>query len=157
LTEKCCRRASGQSRLKGYVWIPLLLIIVAACSRPLSYPEAPRNGQDISIDISALQPGIPQYFSHSFSGMKIHFFVMKVEDRVISFLDACTKCYAQKKGFDFDSGSVVCRACNERYPVSEIERGFGSCFPIKLEGKMNNGSYLISLVELERLGTKFFR
>ncbi len=135
----------------------LLLIIFPACSRPLAYPEAPRAGQDISIDISALQPGIPQHFSHSFRGAKIHFFVVKMDDRVISFLDACTKCYPQKKGFGYDSGSVICRACNERYPISEIEKGFGSCYPIKLEGRLKDSRYLISVTELEKLGAKYFQ
>jgi uncharacterized membrane protein len=135
----------------------LLLIIFTACSHQVGYPEAPRSGQDISIDISALQPGIPQYFSYSLKGMNIHFFVVKMEDRVISFLDACTKCYPQKKGFGFDSGSVICRACDEHYPVTEIEKGFGSCYPIKLEGRMKDNRYLISAAELEKLGTKYFR
>lgn len=137
--------------------MPLLLIILTACSRPLAYPEAPRSGQDISIEISALQPGIPQYFSHSFQGMKIHFFLVKIDDRVTSFLDACTKCYPQKKGFGYDSGSVVCRACNERYPIFEIEQGFGSCYPLRLEGRTKDDRYLISAAELEKLGAKYFR
>ncbi|MBI5633773.1 MAG: DUF2318 domain-containing protein [Nitrospirae bacterium] len=135
----------------------VLLAILTACSRQLGYPEAPRSGQDISVDISALQPGIPQYFSYSLKEMKIHFFVVKMDDRVISFLDACTKCYPQKKGFSFDNGSVICRACDERYPISEIEKGFGSCYPIKIEGRTKDGRYLISAAELERTGTKFFR
>lgn len=152
--ERVVRASFG----KTYVWFPLLLLIIfTACSRPLAYPEAPRSGQDVSIDISALQPGIPQYFSHSFKGANIHFFVVKMEDRVISFLDACTKCYPQKKGFRYDSGSVICKACNERYPVSEIENGFGSCYPIKLPGRIEGNKYLIPAAELEKLGTKFFR
>lgn len=89
--------------------------------------------------------------------MNIHFFIVKVDDRVISFLDACTKCYPQKKGFSFDSGSVICRACDERYPISVIEKGFGSCYPIRLEGRMENGRYLISAAYLEKLGAKYFR
>ncbi len=139
--------------------MPLLLLIIflSACSRQPEYPDATRKGQDISIEISALQPGIPRYFSHSAGGMNIHFFVVKVDDRVISFLDACTKCYPQKKGFGFDNGSVVCRACNERYPLSEIEKGFGSCYPIKLEGRIKDNRYLISTAELEKLGAKYFR
>ena len=89
--------------------------------------------------------------------MKIHFFAVKVGDRVTSFLDSCTKCYLQNKGFGFDSGSVICRACDERYPLSEIEKGFGSCYPIRLEGRMKDNRYLISVAELEKLGTIFFR
>ncbi len=140
-----------------YPLILVCVILFTACSRQLAYPEAPRSGQDISIGISELQPGIPQYFSHSFKDMKIHFFVVKVDDRVISSLDACTKCYPQKKGFSFDSGSVVCRACDERYPVTEIEKGFGSCYPVKLQGRTEGSKYLISAADLERLGEKFFR
>lgn len=142
----------------AYVLMPfLLLITLAACSRQSAYPEAPRSGQAISILISSLQAGIPQYFAYSQKGMNIHFFVVKVDDRVISFLDACTKCYPQKKGFGFDSGSVICRACDERYPISAIEKGFGSCYPIRLEGRMENGRYLISAADLEKLGAKYFR
>jgi len=88
--------------------------------------------------------------------MKIHFFAVKVGDRVTSFLNSCTKCYPQNKGFGFDSGSVICRACDERYPLSEIEKGFGSCYPIRLEGRMKDNRYLISVAELEKLGTRFF-
>jgi len=135
----------------------LLLGFAAACSRQLPYQEAPRNEQDISIDISSLQPGTPRYFSHLFKGMNMHFFVVKTDDSVISFLDACTKCYPQKKGFSFDSGSVVCRACNERYPISEIATGFGSCYPVKLPGRTEGNKYLISVAELEKIGDKFFR
>ncbi len=139
--------------------MPLLLLIISfsACSKQPVYPEAPQKGQDISVEISSLQPGIPRYFSHALKGMTMHFFVVKTDDRVVSFLDACTKCYLQKKGFGFDSGSVVCRACNERYPISEIEKGFGSCYPIKIEGRMKDGRYLITVAELEKLGAKFFR
>lgn len=136
----------------------LLLVIYTACSRQAGYIEAPQNGQDISIEISTLQPGIPHYFSRGFKGMKINFFVVKkTDDNVISFLDACTKCYPQKKGFIFDRGSVICRACDERYPLLEIEKGFGSCYPIRLEGRIKDNRYLITVAELERLGTKFFR
>ncbi len=134
-----------------------LLIAVASCARPLAYPEAPLDGQDIAIKISALQPGIPQYYSHSFDGAKINFFVLKMEDRVISFFDACTKCYHQKRGFGFESGSVVCRACNERYPLTVIEDGFGSCYPIKFEGILKDGRYLIPAAELKKRGAKLFR
>lgn len=135
----------------------LLLSIFAACSRRLPYPEATRIGQNVSIDISNMQPGTPQYFSYLFKGMSIHFFVVKVDDRVISFFDACTKCYPQKKGFKFDNGSVVCRACDERYPISEIATGFGSCYPVKLPGRTEGSNYLISAADLEKLGEKYFR
>lgn len=151
------KKAAGGVSSVGSLLLLLLLLSVAACSREPVYPEAPVSGQDISIDLALLKPGAPHYFIHSFDSMKIHFFVVKMDDRVISFLDACTKCYPQKKGFAYDSGSVICRACNERYPLSEIEKGFGSCYPIRVEGRVKDNRYLISATALEKLGTKYFR
>jgi uncharacterized membrane protein len=158
LTEKCGGGASGSYHAKAVAWMPLLLLIIfTACSRQTAYPEAVRNGPDISIGLSSLQPGIPQYFSHALRGTKIHFFVVKMDDGVIAFLDACTKCYKQKKGFAYDSGFVICRACDERYPITEIEKGFGSCYPVKLEGRIAAGRYLISTAELEKIGSRYFQ
>jgi uncharacterized membrane protein len=84
-------------------------------------------------------------------------FVVKTEDEVLSFLDACMKCYPKKRGFRFDGGSVVCRACDERYPVSEIETGFGSCYPVRIEGKLEGNKYLVPAETLVEVGEKYFR
>lgn len=135
----------------------LFLLVLPACSRQPAYPEAPRSGQDIAIDIRRVQPGIPLYYSYTYREAKISFFVVKLDGRLISFLDACVKCYPKKRGFGYDSGYVVCRACNERYPISGIEKGFGSCYPIRLEGRTKDGRYMISTAELEKSGGRFFR
>ena len=135
----------------------LLVLPFLGCSQRPVYPEAPQTGQEISVDISTLQPDIPRFFSYRYQGRNINFFVVKTEESVLSFLDACMKCYPRKLGFRFDDGSFVCRACDERYPVSEIEKGFGSCYPIRIEGKTKGGKYLLSAAILEKAGEKYFK
>jgi len=137
--------------------VVLLLFCFLSCSRQPVYPGPFLAGQDIIIDSAALQEGIPRFFSYSYQGRYINFFVVKTEDRILSFLDACLKCYPKKLGFRHEGASVFCRACNEHYPVSEIEKGFGSCYPVKIEGKTEGGKYVLKAAKLETNGEKFFR
>jgi hypothetical protein len=36
-----------------------------------------------------------------------------------------------------------------KFPIYKLEKGLGSCYPIKIEGKAEEGKYLISLAVLE--------
>ena len=45
--------------------------------------------------------------------------------------------------------SVTCRYCNMKFPIYKLEKGLGSCYPIKIAGKTEQGKYLISLAALE--------
>jgi uncharacterized membrane protein len=144
-------------RLFAGVVLLLFLLCVTACSRQPAYPEPARAGTDLVIDVTSLGENVPQFYTYNYSGCNVNFFVIKVRGRVLSFLDACMKCHSKKLGFRFADGSVVCKACDERYPVSEIETGFGSCYPVRIEGKNEGGRYLLPVAELEKMGEKFFR
>jgi uncharacterized membrane protein len=115
------------------------------------------SGEYIHVDMNDLQADVPKFYSYRYQGTNINFFIVKSEGKVLSFLDACMKCYPKKLGFTADNGSVICRSCDERYPVSEIEKGFGSCYPVRLAGNAEGDRYLISLAEIERVGERFFR
>jgi uncharacterized membrane protein len=146
---------SLKRRTAFYVF--LLIFCMLSCSRQTVYPVPVIKGEDISIDAATLQEEIPQFFTYMHKDRYINFFVIKVEGRILSFLDACTKCHPRKLGFRFGNGSVYCRACDEHYPVSEIEDGFGSCYPIKIEGRTEGARYLLDTAELVKNGEKFFR
>lgn len=152
-------RVPGPHFRRVYAWASLLLFLLCmnACVRQPEYQPAERRGGDIVVQTSALQDGVPRYFSHWHEGIAIRFFVVKTEGKPGAFLDACMKCYPQKLGFRYDNGSVICRACSERYPVSEIEDGVGSCYPIKLGGRAEGGEYRISVADLEKKGGGYFR
>jgi uncharacterized membrane protein len=132
-----------------------MLFILTACSRQVSYPSPMRIGSDIVIDMSSLEFEVPKFYTFRFQDKKINFFVIKMEDRPISFLDACASCYPHKQGYRCEKNAVICRDCNVRFPISKLEKGIGNCYPIKIEGRMENGKYLIPVDTLEKASDKF--
>ena len=132
-----------------------ILASTAACSRQQKYAEPPVEGESIVISIAMLPLNMPQYFSYRTQGKHVDFFVIRMHDRVRSFLDACITCYAHKLGYRYDEGSVVCRACDTRYSIFKLEQGIGGCYPIKVEGKHVNGTYRIARSALDRHAAKF--
>jgi uncharacterized membrane protein len=133
----------------------LLILLIAACSRQPHYPSPLQSGSDVVIDTAQLKPDVPLFFTFKSGGRNVNFFVLRVQDKVLSFLDACVTCYTHKQGYHYDDGVVVCRACNQRFPVHSLEKGIGNCYPIKIAGRMEKGRYLISISTLEGAADKF--
>ena len=124
------------------------LALIASCSSQPVYTEAPINSEHVVIDTKSIKQDIPQFFTYRHAGRKISFFVVKHNNEISSFFDACHKCYPQKRGFRSEGPYIICRECNERYPLSEIKEGIGSCYPIKLEGAVDGNLYKIPLNKL---------
>jgi uncharacterized membrane protein len=131
------------------------LLLCASCSRQPVYPRAPQSGADIVIDAAGLKSETPEFLTHRYQGKNISYFVVKVQGSLLSFLDACSSCYSHKRGYRYADGSVTCRYCNMKFSIHQLERGLGSCYPIKIEGRMENGKYLIPLAALEAAADKF--
>jgi len=135
---------------KSRLHIVLLgIMLLAACSQPAAYSKAPVSGEDVTIDVQSLQPGIPQFFTYSSGNKNINFFVIKIDNEVLSFLDACLSCET-KLGYTFSNGHFTCKECGIEYSVSEIKSGIGSCYPIRLTGTLRAGKYYISVLELKK-------
>ena len=130
-------------------------LFLAACSAQQTHPEAQRMGSDVALEVKTLVPNMPAFFTYHYRGKKVNFFVIKVDNRVLSFLDACARCYPAKRGYRCEGGSIICRECNVRIPISEIEKGIGNCYPIKVEGSLRDGRYLIPFSQLEEMVDKF--
>ncbi len=144
------------NRLIGYsCFAVLFLMLPAACTRQPSYPPPAIQGGNAVIDRAALQNEIPRFFTYRYQNKNISFFVIKLNDKVLSFFDACATCYPHKRGYRYDDGVVVCRACGMRFPVYKLEKGIGGCYPIKIECKSEDGNYLIPLASLEAEAAKF--
>jgi uncharacterized membrane protein len=132
-----------------------VFLSLGACAKQPGYPEPPRIGPDVAVEVKTLTPEVPLFFTYHYHGKKINFFVVKINGRVLSFIDACASCYPARLGYRYDNGFFVCRKCNVRYSVSEIENGVGGCFPIRIEGSLRDGKYLIPVSVLEGLADKF--
>ena len=152
------RRITHSSVAGGLAFLlvaSLMLSILSACSNQAAYPSPVHVGPNIVIDISSLEPGVPKFYTYRFQNKKINFFVIKKENKPLSFLDACTSCYPHKQGYRCEDNAIICRYCNVRLPISKLEKGIGNCYPIKIEGKMENGKYMIPVDTLEKEADKF--
>jgi uncharacterized membrane protein len=126
-----------------------------ACSRQQRYAAPPTNGDAIVIQISALPLEVPQFYSYRAKGKDVNFFVLRMHDRALSFLDACLTCYTRKLGYEYKDGYVVCRACDTTYSVYKLEKGIGGCYPIRIEGTQEGDAYRIERATLDRHAGKF--
>ncbi len=95
------------------------------------------------------------FFTYHYHGKNINFFVLKTGDKVLSFLDACMSCYPSKRGYRVDGGHLVCRKCGVTYSLSDVEKGFGGCYPIRIEGRLQDGQYRIPVSLLGQAIDKF--
>lgn len=137
------------------VLILSLGLLLNACSRQPVYPSPLISGRNALIEASSLKPEMPQFYTYHYQGKNISFFVVRLNGKIVSFFDACASCYPHKRGYRCEDGSVVCRACGLKFSVYQLEKGLGGCYPIKLEGKLENGRYLIPLASLEAEAGKF--
>jgi uncharacterized membrane protein len=153
---KIIQEMSSLKQFTGKIlFASLLILLIAACSRQPLYPSPPQTGSDVVIDTAQLKPEVPLFFTFKSGDKNVNFFVLKIQDKVLSFLDACVTCYTHKQGYRYDDGVVVCRACSQRFPVYSLEKGIGNCYPIKIAGRIEKDKYLISVSTLESSADKF--
>jgi uncharacterized membrane protein len=126
----------------------MFFAFLLSCSAQPVYTDAPVSGEYVVIDIKNLKNGQPQFFTYHYGDKKISFFLVREKGEILSFFDACQKCYPHKLGFRSENSYVVCKYCNERYPLSEIKSGIGTCYPVKLEGRLEGDFYKIPLKRL---------
>ena len=128
---------------------------LSACSSQPRYAAPPIEGDAVAIQVATLPIEVPQFFSYSTKGKYVDFFVLRMQDRVLSFLDACLTCYPRKLGYASKDGFVVCRACDTTYSVYKLEKGIGGCFPIRIEGSREGDFFRIARSTLDRHSGKF--
>jgi len=138
-----------------FILVFIFLTSVASCSRQPLYPAPPQSDGNISIDVAKLPLEVPQFYTYRSGDTKVNFFVIRMHDKTLSFLDACVTCYPKKRGYEDRSGYVVCRACDMSFSIYRLERGIGGCYPIKVEGTMKDRMYVIPVMALEKMADKF--
>lgn len=131
------------------------LLFLASCSGGPKHGDAPFDGKRVSSNAASLVEGVPEFYSVTIDGRRISFFIVKVRGEVQSYFDACLGCFPKKLGFRVDGNHIVCRACNIRYPLEELKTGVGSCYPIRLTGKTEEGMYHITREALKE-GWNYF-
>ena len=138
------------------IYISFFLIsFCASCSRQPVYPEPSLKGSEVAIEVKKLRPENPLFLTYRHHRKNINFFVLKIDGKVLSFLDTCTSCYPSRLGYRPDRGYITCRTCDVRYSLSDIEKGVGSCSPVRIEGHLQDGQYRIPASQLEEAAATF--
>ena len=131
------------------------IVALISCNHPPSYPPAAQSGQNIVIDTATLEPEVPEFHTYIFKDKKISYFVLKIDGKVNSFFDACASCYPHKMGYSYKGGYVTCRYCDLKFSVYKLEKGLGSCYPIKIDGRTEKDKYVIPVKALEDAAEMF--
>ncbi len=136
------------------------MIIVAAfcfsgCSKMPVYPEAPFDEAGVRIPLNKFDGEKPVFFTFYNGKSKINYFVVKTDDSYRAYFDACARCYKKKSGYRLDGSRVICQACDVNYSVNDLKVGIGSCYPIKLEGRVEGSVFVINK-EAILAGGKYF-
>ncbi|MBI4690010.1 MAG: DUF2318 domain-containing protein [Nitrospirae bacterium] len=133
----------------------LSILLLMSCAKKPVYPEAPVSDGAIIINVRVLKEKSPVFYSLHHKDKRIDFFIVRVNDEVQSYFDACVKCYPEKLGYRVDKQSVVCKKCDVGYPIEGLKAGFGSCYPVVLMGRIEGGKYIIDRKDIIA-GEKFF-
>ncbi len=131
------------------------LLLFFSCDRRPVYPPVTFDGQSAVVAVGSLKEAVPVFFSFGLHGKRIDFFVVRSGSDISSYFDACRECYVQKRGYRYEKGAMVCRACNVRFPCDRLDTGIGGCYPIKLPGTRAGDRYVISREDLAA-GEKYF-
>ena len=132
-----------------------IILLLSACSKKPVYPEAPFDGSSIMIELAALTENEPAFFTFFSNNLGINFFLLKRNGNIESYFDACGKCYPRKLGFRLADDRVVCRACDVSYRLDDLKDGIGSCYPIKLKGRVEGKIFVIDRKDILE-GKRFF-
>jgi len=138
------------------IWVFLsLILLICSCSKKPVYPEALFDGMNIRIELKNMPDKKPVFFTFRSGKKGINYFVLRLDGNVQSYFDACSRCYPKKLGYKLDKEQVICRECDITYNVNDLKDGIGSCYPLKLKGRIEGGIYIIeknSILE----GEKYF-
>ena len=129
--------------------------MLLSCNQRPFYRSAPFDGQQVSIDVRLLRESIPEFYSVVLEGKRVDFFVVLANGGVVSYFDACKECYVKNLGYRHDKGTMVCRACNVRFPLEKLDTGIGGCYPIRLHGSRVGDADIVSREALAG-GIKYF-
>lgn len=129
--------------------------LLISCSRQPKYDAPPISGNEIVIDIPSLPLETPRFYTYPVKNRKVSFFLLKLNNGVFAFFDACVSCYPQKRGYAYKDGRVTCRACNMSFSIYKLEKGLGGCFPIKIHGEVRGTNYHIPISLVEQNAGKF--
>jgi hypothetical protein len=124
-----------------------LLFWLFSCSEKESFQYiSPQGNQFIILHNSP--PEVPVFYTTEINSRRIDFFVIRIEGETRVFLNRCRRCFNSGLGFRFEDKYIRCRTCNVTYPVREVLKGIGSCYPIPVKARVEGRYCYINTEDL---------
>lgn len=151
------------SRQKRISLIAVVVLACAAVAGAFSIPGfgkadkvTPVNGV-VSIPAEKVSDGKAHYFKYNDGRKDITFFVVKASDGSIrTAFDACDACYREKKGYEQQGNTMICKNCNMKFPINRLgPNATGGCNPSFLPHQQAGNTITIKAVDLNA-GARFF-
>lgn len=115
------------------------------------------SGGKVIIPLTDLNDGQAHFYSYKGQDGKIPFFVIKGKDGTVrAAFDACDVCYKEKKGYEQKGEEMICKNCNQTFPVAKIGTVSGGCNPSPLKTSLTGATLEIAVGDLEA-GAHYFR
>lgn len=125
-----------------------LITGILSCSSKEPLQTVQEQGSTVSLPVRNLSEKKPVLYKTTIDKTSIEFFLVKINNEVSLYLNRCRECFSSGKGFGFEGENVRCRTCNEIYPIAEIANGIGSCYPIKVPGKIRGDNYVFEKTDV---------
>lgn len=145
-------------RTRGLAFAVLLVTVLAGCPRgEPKYPELRAEGGEVAVDVASLGSGSGRFLTYrAGAGTLVDFLVyLDSSGAPHAVLDACRTCYRWRKGYRLRPGEVVCVKCDMVFKLDDLERGTGSCVPVRVKAELRGGTLVIPASELEA-GARYF-
>ncbi len=111
----------------------------------------------VTIPVADFNDGQAHFYSYKGQHGKIPFFVIKGKDGTLrAAFDACDVCYKEKKGYEQKGELMVCKNCNQTFPVAKIGTVSGGCNPSPLKTTLTGATLEIAVGDLEA-GAHYFQ
>ncbi len=153
----------GFGKVKSIIVASMVLALGAGAASALTLPGFGKcekvkavNGV-VTIPAAKVNDGKAHFYRFSDGGKEISFFLVKGSDgSVKSAFDACDVCYKEKKGYDQQGNSMICKNCNRKFAIDRIgPHAIGGCNPSYLPHREAGGNIVISVADLKG-GARFF-
>jgi uncharacterized membrane protein len=111
----------------------------------------------VTIPLGEVNDGQAHFYSYKGQGGKIPFFVIKGKDGTLrAAFDACDVCFKEKKGYKQQGEEMICKNCNQAFPVAKIGTVSGGCNPSPLKTTLAGATLEIAVSDLEA-GVRYFQ
>ena len=117
---------------------------------------APDGGTRISVaDLDREQVRFYQYVSTG--SQEVRFFVGRDKNGQIQVgFDANELCAKFERGYQWQSGWLVCKKCDKNFHLEETNADRGGCFPVALKHRLDGDTVVLAQNDLLE-GWRFFR